>query len=1402
MHFVYREGCTERELELHAGRPDATVRDLACALGAPDGVLIDGRGFPPETGLGESGLVMGSLLMPAARRAGPDRKPVAILRVVGGIQAGMTVPLLPGRLVIGRGNNAGLILNVLDLSRAHCALDVNPDGTVVLTDLGSANGTDVNGVRLTSPVPVSAGDLVSLAGRVLLRILPADGPGPVRHINPVREARPGGTLPFTRAPRLAAPAEPPPVTLPEPPRSMGPASFKISAMLTPLLLAAVVVIVMKNPAYAVIAAVTPLAFLADFAETRSRGRVSVRRSKRRYAAELDEARHVLERRRADEVRKRQQAATDPAEALFRAQAPGLRLWERRQNHSDFLHVSVGSADLPWQPPVKTDARTLDPEAKAMLAGVAALPQVPVMAGISAGEVLGLEGPRQAALAAARALLCQAVVDSGPADVTVAVFADEDRIADWDWTKWLPHGADLQSGSARFVAVGPKPSGELIGRLPATSPPSPGNGGEQQPPPVILVVVDGAALLEGRPCPLRELLATASVPCGGIVLTDRLPAVCTSILTVDAEGGGTLKSVTTGEETAGILVDSVSEVHARRLARALARFEDPELKIIGAGLPGQVTLLPLLDLPEVAGPSVAKRWRDNVSALQARAVLGVGEQDLFTIDLDVDGPHGMIAGTTGSGKSELLRTLIVSMATETDPEHLTFVLVDYKGGGALDECARLPHVVGLVTDLDEQLGERALRCMEAELRRREHALRDVSLDHICDYQKLRDTEHGDLEPMPRLVVVIDEFATLVKALPDFVDSLISIAQRGRSLGIHLIMATQRPAGAVSENIKANVQLRICLRVEDDGDSRDVIDSPAAAGIGKRQRGRAYYRLSAREVQPVQTALSTGVTPRTAERAAVTLTPFRLINPAPDGPARDQEGPSDLRRLVDAAREASRLAGIAPQRSPWPDPLPPVVNLRDLPPAARGLQTGSRDLPALALADDPDQQARYPAGWDPEAGNLLIYGAVGAGTTTTLAALALTTARAHPPDRLHLFVLDMGAGDLAPLAGLPHAGAVITAAERERQIRLIRMLRRELDARKAGAQYVPWLVLIDNLGALIADYDKDVAGMSLVEDLARVYADGPGVGIRFAATADRGGAVPHAWSTLTQQKLVMRLADPQEYGNFDLPRASVPRYVPGRAVVAATRQVIQIGFPGPHLPGAVDAVAARWPAVTRTAPGVGQLPREITAAQLGTRARAYHEPWEIPVGIGDRELSPVSLTLYEHEHALITGPPRSGRSQALCMIAQAVLAADNPPAVIAFAPRRSPVRHLMPPASVVTAYACLDDALAAADSHTLVLVDDAETVDDGPGVLDRWLAGAPAGRHLIAAGRADGIRRIFGGWTQRVRDGRCGVLLVPDYDLDGDLLGVTLPRQDRMAPVPGRGYLVTNGTVEGVQLACPA
>ena len=225
---------------------------------------------------------------------------------------------------------------------------------------------------------------------------------------------------------------------------------------------------------------------------------------------------------------------------------------------------------------------------------------------------------------------------------------------------------------------------------------------------------------------------------------------------------------------------------------------------------------------------------------------------FGIDIRRDGPHGLIAGTTGSGKSELLQTIVAALAVANRPDAMTFVLIDYKGGSAFKDCVRLPHTVGMVTDLDRHLVERALASLSAELTRREHILAAAGAKDIEDYtsRQERAARRAAVAPLPRLMIVIDEFASMVRDLPDFVTGLVSIAQRGRSLGIHLLLATQRPSGVVSPEIRANTNLRIALRVTDTAESADVIDAPGRGHIAKSTPGRAYVRLGHSSLVPFQ------------------------------------------------------------------------------------------------------------------------------------------------------------------------------------------------------------------------------------------------------------------------------------------------------------------------------------------------------------------------------------------------------------------------------------------------------------------------------------------------------------------------------------------------------------------------
>ena len=340
-------------------------------------------------------------------------------------------------------------------------------------------------------------------------------------------------------------------------------------------------------------------------------------------------------------------------------------------------------------------------------------------------------------------------------------------------------------------------------------------------------------------------------------------------------------------------------------------------------------------------------------------VGEGAQGRVHVDLVRDGPHALVAGTTGAGKSELLQTLVCSLALGNRPDELAFVLVDYKGGAAFRELADLPHVVGLVTDLDAHLAERALASLQAELTRRERLLADAGAGDFTDYLALRGTGLAP-EPLARLVLVVDEFRLLADELPSFLDGLVRLASIGRSLGVHLVLATQRPAGVVTADIKANVNLRICLRVRDRAESDDVVDAPDAALLPVDIPGRAVLRTGSDALVQFQVALAAEPTrPRPPERVRVRIiggNQAQTTTGAPPGAAAATA--AEPVPLVQALRDAAAACGASPPPSPWLPPLPDLVVPEALTSLAGAAQEGLLAVP-YALVDRPDQGRRRAA-----------------------------------------------------------------------------------------------------------------------------------------------------------------------------------------------------------------------------------------------------------------------------------------------------------------------------------------------------------------------------------------------------------------------------------------------------------
>lgn len=1454
MQVVFVDGAQRRELDIRVNSPAATVADLVAALDpASDGervLLVGDQAVDPDFDLGEAGLYEGAVVRlgdAAATQRGPGlnndfflgpgagNDPAGQeLAVVNGLNAGHRFTLTPGIVEIGRAPGCNIMLGDGTISKRHASLEVSPDGDVVVADLDSHNGTWLDGEPVVDPVPLGDGTLMRM-GALELQVRPVQEGDRSVSVDPLRHTNAAGTIPFNRPPRPALPSPPPDVDPPKPPNISGAkVPLSLVTIFVPLLFAGLMYVVMKSAMYLMFAGMSPVMAIGNAIDGKRRGKKSARSEKERFRKELDEFKKRLVTL-ADEERERLSAAyPDPTEILRRVTLPSMTLWERRPGHPDFLRLRAGVGDAPWNLPIgdiKKEGEIPEELTEALdVAGI--VPRSPVPVDLSGGGVVGIVGDRGAALALARSLVCQAAALHGPADLPIMVLASADAHPEWDWAKWLPHTRD-SSGAGRMLSDDPELSDRMVeSRLRDAGPrdrsnrPPPGSG----PPvgPTVLVVIDDESLTEGRKAPTRSLLRGEGGLVAGIVISsmaEKLPALCTTVIEMtDPDGQADLALPQKGVRISHFLACGMADDVARDCARSMARFEDPELDIVGAGLPGTIRLLPLLGLEDCTAEAVLARWKAGGVDPKPEGPIGVSEDGVFSVDFVADGPHALVGGTTGAGKSELLRTLVAGMAASVDPDHLTFVLVDFKGGSAFDECAKLPHTVGMVTDLDEHLAERALRCLEAELKYRERALRDAAAIDLPDYLR----SNRDAEAMPRLVVIIDEFATLKAELPDFIDALVGVAQRGRSLGVHMLLATQRPQGAISDNIRANTNLRIALRVQDKTDSSDVIDVPDAAAIPRTAPGRAYVRLGPGEVVAIQSALSTGSRSDAAD-AHVDVAGF-VFGPAPRTPvppppgADEAEGKpeTDLSVMVETIEEAFVQTGRPRPRRPWPEPLPGEIDLDAVFDEALAVAAedgsgngggGGRDgepLPfvPLAMADDPDAQSQYPMGWKPSEGNLILYGIGGSGTTTGLSSLALSLARLYPADDMHLYMLDFGAGELEALAPLPHVGGVIQAAERERQTRLIRHLRTELDRRRdlgaAAMREQPSIVtLVDGWSAFVAEYG-DYAGGPVIDTFTRVFADGPEVKMYTAISAGQANAVTSRLASLVRQRLALRLADRGDYSNFGVRPSAVPEMMPGRALIGGTGQVIQLARPADGVAASAVRLAAQTPAPRRPPPPIATLATSVSLAELREPAKLGARPWSIPVGIAEQTLSPVSLVAYQGEHALIAGPARSGKSSALLTIAAVCRQSRPELKVIAVAGRRSPlsedplVDEVVAPTAIGEGLAPLVDAV---HGPVLVLVDDAESLDDEGGVLGRFSTADQPNLLFVAAGRNDGIRTGYSHWSRPLRRSRLGILLRPDVDLDNDILGTAVPRRAPVAMAVGRGYVVNSGEPELVQLALP-
>ena len=1388
-------------------------------------LFVDGRRVPSDRLIGAPPLLDGALVTVGA--AGPDPRRLAPgvleLHVVSGPDSGHVFRLPPGGHRLGRAAGAGLRLEDPDVSRIHAMVRVESTH-VTVTDLQSSNGTLLDGAPVVGPVAMDPTATLEVGrSRLQLRV-PGGSPA---------STRPDGVghLLVNRRPRILASGPPVTVTFPDAPAVPARSRLPLLALVVPLVLSATLAAVLRSPTMLLFGLMSPVLMLATWVGDRRGGTGRRRRIEAEHLAALAAADEALAGAIRAERRERERRQPDLATVLGVVDALQSRLWERRPDDEDSLVLRLGTGRLPASIRVVGDSA---PEGRLEVEGI------PVTLDLRTLGVVGVAGPRPRVMAIARGLLAQLATWHSPHDLRIVLLvAGGDHDPDWSWVTYLPH-TEVGDGSTRRWVAGQNVAGPLDGdpvtvvvaavadlvrqRAEARS------GTARHPPrPDVVVVLDGSARLRSVPGLSAILERGPAVGVHVLALDDlpqRLPVEASCLVTV--EGPSTAK-VRLRDRPAPleVVTDEPQSRWATHLARAMAPLRDATPSTTGRSIPASVRLLDLVAAAGLDAATLAAGW--TTTPRSTEVVIGVGADGPVRLDLRHDGPHALVAGTTGAGKSELLQSLIASLALANRPDELVFVLIDYKGGSAFRDCAQLSHTVGVVTDLDGQLTARALTSLGAELRRRERLLAEAGAADLGDYQGRSGP------PIPRLVLVIDEFRLLAEDLPDFVNGLIRIAAVGRSLGVHLVLATQRPGGIVSADIRANVGLRIALRVRDRLDSSDVVEAPDAATIPESTPGRAYVRSAATPLTLFQTARVAG-TEVVRRRVVVSPLPFsQLCRAAPPAPAAAAVGQaSDLQYVVLATTAAARLHGIPPAPPPWLPPLPDLVPLDSLRPTVA--------LP-LGLRDDPLGQRQHAWGWDlRHGGHLGLAGGPRSGRTTALRTIAAAVARGLGPDEMHLYAVH--AGGLAALASLPHTAAVASHADVEHVDDVLRSLlahvRQRHDdlardgwtsvaeqrdaAARTGEAPLAWLVLLVDGWESVVETLGTVDHGRPVQDLLRLLRDGAAAGVRVAVTGGRA-LLAGQLSGLLSTRLVLRVSDPMELALAGIPTRAVPTHQPpGRAVDVRDHHEIQLAVLGEGTTDTAQSTglrrlgretSARLPSidVSRRPEGVHALPRRLSWADLRSDPRCPDGRNHLILGARAGDLAPVGFELAAGERRiLVVGPAGSGRSTALAVLVRSLIAVGRPVAVL------GPTAGLTAAgltAADLTAAGLTATGLTAADGAggswdsvagdavdelvalrrrhrgLAVVLDDAEALvgspaepvlreicrlvdeDDGFVVAATTASMMPAGPGTLLA---DLARR------------RTGLLLCPGA-AEGDLLGVRITRQSSLRA--GRGLLVRPG-----------
>lgn len=991
----------------------------------------------------------------------------------------------------------------------------------------------------------------------------------------------------------------------------------------------------------------------------------------KYLAYLDNIRDDIRRKCKEQSYILNENIATLDDCVSRISEKKRTLWERIVGQDDFLRLRLGRGTMPLNANIRYPEKKFTLDSDSLMDALFSLggepkvlKDVPVSVSLVDNYILGIIGPRSSVLGLIRSLLIQVGALHSYDELKIVFIVDGDEMGEWEYARWFPHSWDNEK-SVRFLATNSDEVKELSAILEKnilSVREDFERAGAVTSPYYLIIAANKELALK---CDSLSRLLEYRQNCGFSIVTlydeiQNIPKETHSVIDMNGSKARIFDKDDLSGKAQTFASDTATLAITNRTAQMLANIP-LDISEQRLALPGMLTFLEMFGVSKIEHLNPLTRWKESNPSISLQTPIGVdvfGEPFLLDLHENFHGPHGLVAGTTGSGKSEFIMTYILSLAVNYHPDEIAFLLIDYKGGGLTgafefesgEKVVRLPHLAGTITNLDGAAIKRAMVAIESESKRRQVVFNDAkaasgegTMD-IYKYQRLY-REKVVADPIPHLFIISDEFAELKSQQPEFMDSLVSTARVGRSLGIHLILATQKPAGVVDDQIWSNSRFRVCLKVQGTADSNDMLKRPDAAEI--TQTGRFYLQVGFNEIFALgQSAWSgaeyvpTDIIEKKVD-SSVQVMDFlgRVIRDAKPSKKTtvSTKRPKQLVALVNYLAELAAEEKIT-ERQLWKEPIPEFIYVDRLERTYGYKPTAFVLNPLVGEYDDPYNQRQVVLTLPLSAeGNCIVYGAAGNGKTTFLSTLIYSIIKHHGADEVNIYALDFGSETLTAFANAPQVGGILLAYESEKIGNLIKMLRKEFETRRSlfaryggdlqgynknsGKTLPNILVLINNYIAFAEQFEEHDETFEILSREGLKY------GISFVLTVSATTGVKWRIEQNFKQKLALQLNDDSGY-RLVLGKTGglLPSKLKGRGLVSldrvyefqtayATDNSDLFGFIRRY----ADELRAKSDIVAKPVP---ILPDTITVQSM---KKEFADLTAVPIGISKRELCPVKFNL---------------------------------------------------------------------------------------------------------------------------------------------------------------------------------